>query len=188
MTKLLQSRGGLIRRFRALPGWEQRWLIQTACWLPVVVMLVRLLGLRRCVTLAARISGLVGAEVWVGNVGRERVDRVDRVERVERVDRAAVLTAVGARHGLVRGTCLSRSLTLWWMLRSRGIQASLRIGVRKRQQRLEAHAWVEYQECVLGEGDEVRLHFVPIGTFGTFGAWGDQQMPSNVLTLGNRAL
>ncbi len=179
MTNLFQSRGGLIRRFRALPGWEQRWLLQAACWLPVVVTLMRLLGLRRCISLVKRTRGAPGAEVWEGNLELESVDQVDWVERVER---AAVLTAVAARYGLARGTCLSRSLTLWWMLRSRGIQAFLRIGVRKRYQQLEAHAWVEYQDCILGGSEDDRLHFVPIGS------WGDQQIPLNVLALGDRAL
>ncbi len=173
MTNLFQSRGSMISRFRALPSWEQKWLIQTVCWLPVVVILLRLLGLRRCVSLGGRTSKVVGAEVWVETAGYQQVDRVDR---------AALLTAAAARHGLARGTCLSRSLTLWWMLRSRGIQGSLRIGVRKPQQRLEAHAWVEYEDRILGDSSAVRLKFIPIGT------WGDRQIVSDVLAVGDRAL
>jgi len=40
-------------------------------------------------------------------------------------------------------TCLSRSLTLWWILRRQGIASELRIGVSKDDGEFAAHAWVE---------------------------------------------
>ena|SRR5581483_8459861 len=39
-------------------------------------------------------------------------------------------------------TCLRRSIVLCRLRRRRGLAAYLRIGVRKREGRLEAHAWV----------------------------------------------
>jgi hypothetical protein len=48
-------------------------------------------------------------------------------------------------------TCLPRSITLWWLLRRRGIATELQIGVRKNGERIEAHAWVVCCGKVIGE-------------------------------------
>jgi hypothetical protein len=58
-------------------------------------------------------------------------------------------------------TCLRRSLTLWWLLRRRGIDGELRIGVRKVGDRLEAHAWVQYQGVVLNDREDVNGAYTP---------------------------
>jgi len=44
---------------------------------------------------------------------------------------------------LCQATCLRQSLVVWFLLRRRGLPAELRIGARKVEDRLEAHAWVE---------------------------------------------
>ncbi|MCB0185332.1 MAG: lasso peptide biosynthesis B2 protein, partial [Caldilineaceae bacterium] len=67
--------------------------------------------------------------------------------------------ALAVRHGLYEGNCLSRSLTLWWLLRRQGIAADLRIGVRRHQGVLEAHAWVEYLGMPLNEQTQVHEQY-----------------------------
>ena len=52
-------------------------------------------------------------------------------------------------------------MLLWWLLRRRGMESELRIGVRKKAEVLEAHAWVEYQGCVLNDRSDVDQHFSP---------------------------
>ncbi|MCP4384203.1 MAG: lasso peptide biosynthesis B2 protein [Hyphomicrobiales bacterium] len=47
--------------------------------------------------------------------------------------------------------CLPRSLTLWWLLRRVGVATDLRIGVRKSDPGIKAHAWVVCQGVALGE-------------------------------------
>lgn len=55
-----------------------------------------------------------------------------------------VVTAVNRAGRYVPGaTCLSRSLALAWLLRRRGVDASVCIGARQDLGRFEAHAWVE---------------------------------------------
>ncbi len=54
-----------------------------------------------------------------------------------------------ARHLPLATNCLDRALTLWWMLRRRGLPAELCIGARKNRERFEAHAWVEMGSAVL---------------------------------------
>jgi hypothetical protein len=58
-----------------------------------------------------------------------------------------------------RVSCLHKSLTLWWLLRRRGVGAELRVGVRKPGSRLEAHAWVERDGMVLNDDPDVRQRF-----------------------------
>lgn len=48
-------------------------------------------------------------------------------------------------------TCLLRSLTLRWMLARRGIDSRLRIGVRRVQADILAHAWIELAGQPVGE-------------------------------------
>ncbi len=57
--------------------------------------------------------------------------------------------------------CLPESLTLWWLLRRRGIEADLRLGARKMGELFGAHAWVEYEGMVLNDTEDVRLIYVP---------------------------
>lgn len=64
-----------------------------------------------------------------------------------------------ARHFPFRTTCLENSFALYWLLRRNHIPATLRIGARKIDGRLEAHAWLESQGIVLGNSDH--LPFIP---------------------------
>lgn len=52
--------------------------------------------------------------------------------------------------------CLRQSLVLWYFLRRQGLNSQLRIGTRSQQGRMQAHAWVEYQETVLNDLPGVR--------------------------------
>lgn len=49
------------------------------------------------------------------------------------------------------GRCLARSLTLWWMLRRRGLPAQLHIGLRLEAGQLTAHAWAVLDDRPLAE-------------------------------------
>lgn len=75
----------------------------------------------------------------------------------------AVLTAhmvnAADRHGLVHPSCLAKSLTLWWLLARQGISSHLRIGIRKENEKMEAHAWVERDGAALNEADEHHHHY-----------------------------
>ena len=69
------------------------------------------------------------------------------------------MVRAAAREGLGRPNCLSRSLVLWWLLARQGFPAELRIGARKKDGALEAHAWVELAGRVLGEDDDPHAQF-----------------------------
>src|SRR2546425_2686623 len=54
-------------------------------------------------------------------------------------------------------TCLKKSLILFRMLRRRGIPAELRLGVRKLDGEVSAHAWVECEGRILLSGGIAHL-------------------------------
>lgn len=50
------------------------------------------------------------------------------------------------------GSCLSRSLTIWWLFRIQGLETSLQIGTRSFNGEFQAHAWVDYKSRHLNAG------------------------------------
>ena len=72
------------------------------------------------------------------------------------------LVDIASRYPFRWALCLPRSLALLWWLKARGIQADLRIGVRKEGQELIAHAWVEYQGRVLNDAPWVASYYLPL--------------------------
>jgi Transglutaminase-like superfamily len=52
------------------------------------------------------------------------------------------------------GTCLVRSFTLWALLLRRGVPAVVQVGFRKRDGKIEGHAWVEISGQAVNETPE----------------------------------
>jgi hypothetical protein len=74
--------------------------------------------------------------------------------------RAACRMVISALHySLLQYTCLEESLTLWYLLREQGIAARLRVGVRKENQKFEAHAWVEHRGEALNQDEAMHRHY-----------------------------
>ena len=72
------------------------------------------------------------------------------------------LVNTAAWRGLYDATCLRRSLVLWWLLRRRGIDSALRIGVRMEDGEFMSHAWVEWQDTVLNDTPDVGQRFMAV--------------------------
>jgi hypothetical protein len=60
---------------------------------------------------------------------------------------------------LISITCLTRSLTLQRMLKSRNISAKICIGVNKSMEDIHAHAWVEVNGRAIREQEDVSEKF-----------------------------
>jgi transglutaminase superfamily protein len=82
-----------------------------------------------------------------------RPDLQEGVQVTCRMVRAAV------RYSPAQFTCLEESLTLWYLLRKQGVPACLRIGVRKENEKFEAHAWVEDGGKALNQDDAMHRHY-----------------------------
>jgi hypothetical protein len=122
----------------------ERWiLLQSIVLLPLVALLLRTIGLARSWGLLRRSSPPV--PLSMSGEGERTVRMVD----------------MATRHLPWRPSCLPRSLVLWFLLRRQGIPAELRIGVQKREQRLEAHAWVEVERRVVNDAPDIAALFPP---------------------------
>jgi len=69
------------------------------------------------------------------------------------------MVRAAVRHSLGHPTCLEESLGLWWLLGRRGISSELRIGVRKHNEKFEAHAWVEREGTAVNEPQGLHEHY-----------------------------
>lgn len=135
--------------FRAQPSAVRRRVPAAWASLVVVSSSLRLLGFARTHDWLNRTSRR-GTAPGTGAAGRDLAH-----------PEAAAVTLV-ARNVPVRAWCLEKALTLWWLLRRRGIDAALRIGVRRAAEgprNLEAHAWVEVGGEVLGDTDDVGARY-----------------------------
>ena len=72
-----------------------------------------------------------------------------------------VIADLVARAIRAEGPCLLRSLLLFWLLKPRGEQAELLIGISKEASVLNSHAWIESDGTVIGDNIAV------IGSFAT---------------------
>ncbi len=93
---------------------------------------------------AIAVFGYQRTQQWLGRRSRRATAHVASDQELQRANRLARLAAVAGRHGAINATCLRQSLLLYWILRRRGLQPIVRLGVRKDAGNvLDAHAWVE---------------------------------------------
>ena len=137
-------------KFWQLPYSERALFAHSLVLLPLHGVALRLVGFRRWLAILTALAPTNGRLVAATNETAFR-----QALTVARLVKAA------ATHGLYRANCLPQSLATWWLLRRRGIESDLCIGARKVDERLEAHAWVEYSGGVLNDSADVQQRFTP---------------------------
>ena len=130
--------GRSLARWRALTGQQKLQLAWLALALPVTGLLIRLLGFQRAARFCARLGG-------------EAPLRPSSPQDVRDAQAFARLAGIAGRRGPVTTTCLRQSLVVRAWLRRRGLDAQLRIGVRKNGGVMDAHAWVELDGVPLAQ-------------------------------------
>jgi len=138
-----------LRKLQRLSGRDQLLLVKAWLLLPATVLLLRILGLRGCQRVLARLAGSPP----------EPNQRPGA--QLESCIAAGRLVRAAARFSPLRAACLPQSLTLLRLLRRKGVVVELRIGVRTEAGRLGAHAWVEYQGCPLNDDMAIAERFHP---------------------------
>jgi hypothetical protein len=130
-------------------SWSSRGLLVEAAFaIPAMQVLVRVFGVRRLHDALVKItSARIARQANLGAPASRRADEV------------ASVVAMAARHTLGDHTCLHRSMALWWMLRRRGLDTRLMMGVRKGDAGLEAHAWVNHAGVVLNDEPDVEHRY-----------------------------
>lgn len=118
-------------------SWDDRWIMaQSFILLPAIALSLSLFGLPTTQRYLAQLSPVGVAKTGVA---------------LPEVKRMAFSVNRAANHSPLWGNCLKRSLTLWFVLRRRGILSDLRIGVRRHEGEFQAHAWIEYEGAVLND-------------------------------------
>ena len=103
---------------------------------------LRTVGFRRTVALLNGLPSLPQLGPASGGDAARWADTINRVS--------------GRPYG---GTCLDRSVFLWFLMRRRNIDGRLRIGVAYDGKRLDGHAWVELDDRVVNDDPDVAEHF-----------------------------
>ena len=109
--------------------------------------------------LGLRLLGLPRFQAWLERASKPACPAITLPE----IQALGELVNIAARHTLGSRTCLTRSLLLGWLLRRRGVQSQLRIGVRLAQGALDAHAWVEYEGVPVNDRPDVSMQFASFG-------------------------
>ncbi len=129
-----------LEQWRNLAPCDRHLFVQLLLLLPAIGATLRLLGFKRTRDLLRRFVPPSAA-----------FEPNDSIKIPFAAKRIARLVGIAGRHGPYRATCLRQSLALWYLLRRRRIPAQMCIGVRKENQKLQAHAWVEYRGTPLGQ-------------------------------------
>ena len=134
-----------LAKFRRLSRADRALVLRALAILPATALGLRLIGLKR-----------VQAALGLLSPARPAIDASDAAAIARRVAR---WVAAAARQGPYRAKCLPTALALQSMLRRHGIEADLRLGVRRWSGRLEAHAWVEHRGEPLIDAADVAERF-----------------------------
>lgn len=136
---------GRLRGWLALSGPDRARVLMMMIALPTVAA-------------ALRLFGYVRIRRWLERRSAAGQTRTATAAEVERAIELARLAALAGRRGPIAANCLPQSLLVYWLLRRRSLAPELKIGVRKQDVALDAHAWVELQGQSL---DPVQATFQP---------------------------
>lgn len=136
------------QRWRELTVKERLILLEALLLMPVAGLLLRLLRYQKVLHGLERLTPL----------GKRQPGEVTAVK----LKRVGELVNIAAWRGVYTATCLRRSLVLWWMLRRRGVDSKVRIGVRNDGGEFASHAWVEWEGVVINDRADVVDHYVVV--------------------------
>ncbi len=137
-----------------------RWMLIEALTLSGGIWLsFRLVGVPRTQALLRR---------WASDAKEKLLSPSDRQFLIRSARRAQRIVRRSTGTG---GNCLVRSLTLWAILLRRGLPTDLRVGFRKRDGRVEGHAWLEHDGAPINETLQETLTYVAYERPATFDLW-----------------
>jgi Transglutaminase-like superfamily len=134
------------RKFRALTWSERRLLVKAGLVLPLIGITLRLIGFAKCQSV---LSYLV----------RPRAGKPASQESLDWARSIGRLIRIAGESSVFRATCLPQSILLWSLMRHEGVEAAIRVGVRKADDRVTAHAWVESGGIAINEQADVHDRF-----------------------------
>ncbi len=133
-----------LRRLRSLSFSKTVIVFQLLLLVPVVEVCLYLFGFSRTYRLLSRLPACVDAAAHKGLIQPYRWAY-------------SALT----RRGWLPGRCLSQSLALRWLLLGQGVNPDLQFGAQWSEQKINAHAWLEYKGIPINDRTDVAKRFVP---------------------------
>ena len=125
--------GTRLRGWLALSGRERAQFLGLVLALPAVHGALAVFGYVRTRHALERISA---------RASRHAADAAEYAA----ARRLAELAEIAGRRGLLTTTCLRQALLVYTLLRRRGLDPQLQLGVRKQGDAFGAHAWVELEQ------------------------------------------
>jgi hypothetical protein len=132
---------------------------------------VEALALPICISLGFRLLGVPKTQTLLRWWALERKETKHPADFELRIRNARRAQRIVKRTTGIAGNCLVRSMTLWTMLRRRGLSTELRVGFRKCEGRIEGHAWVEYDSTPINEDARTIRTYVPYQQPANFDLW-----------------
>jgi Transglutaminase-like superfamily len=136
-----------LRRFLSLSRLERRLLVRALVLIPLT-------------RISTGAFGFGPTKRWLGLALPLASSPARGLSDEVHYDAAVRMIRAAAARGLVGATCLHRSLVLWALMRRRGLNPSLRFGVRKKTGEFQAHAWVELGSAAWDSTDGLHSGFV----------------------------
>lgn len=137
---------GRLRGWLMLTGSQRVGLIAMMLALPPIAAALRLFGYQR-------------TQRWLERHSQHAASRPASPGDFAAAQGLAGLASIAGRHGVIEATCLRQSLLVYWLLRRRGLNPEIKLGVRKQDDALDAHAWVELDGLALAQSDLVHHPF-----------------------------
>ena len=139
--------GARLRGWRALSWSDRGYLLLMLFGLPLVAGMVRGLG-------------YIKTRRWLERLAPVSHARVATPGDLAAAQRLAQLAAIAGRHvPVVNATCLRQSLLVYAWLRRRGLAPELKLGIRRQDTVMDAHAWVELEGQALAPVEIIHLPF-----------------------------
>ena len=123
------------------------------------ILLVRFVFCLPWISFCIRFFGYLPTRNFLSRLVRQTVLRQANTTELEDAQRSAELLLIAGRHGFIPATCLRQSVLLEYWLQRQGLNAEIKIGVRKQQELFDAHAWVELNGVALAQ-DSLEHHHV----------------------------
>lgn len=95
------------------------------------------------ISLSLRVFGYGRVRRWIERTTARNAVRAPNPTEIAEGERLARLASMAGRHGPVAASCLRQALLIHGLLRRRGLQSELMIGVYRDGGGMSAHAWVE---------------------------------------------
>ena len=138
--------GARLRGWQALSWPDRGRLLLLLFGLPLVAGMVRGFG-------------YVRTRRWLERHAPVDHARVATPGDLEAAQSLAQLAAIAGRQVPVNATCLRQSLLVYTWLRRRGLAPELKLGVRRQDTVMDAHAWVELEGKALAPAEIIHRPF-----------------------------